>query len=72
MNPPNKSPIPTKLVPVSEVARQLGYRDARNFRRAVAPRIGLTIIRVGLRWFSTEEELNRVMRSLTHSQEVHA
>jgi hypothetical protein len=38
----------------------------------VAPRIGLTIIRVGLRWFSTEEELNRVMRSLTHSQEVHA
>jgi len=72
MNPPNESPIPTKLVPVSEVARQLGYRDARDFRRAVAPRIGLTIIRVGLRWFSTEEDLNRVMRSLTHSQEVHA
>lgn len=70
MNPPNESPVPMKLVPVSEVARQLGYRDPRNFRRAVAPRIGLTIIRVGLRWFSTEEDLNRVMRSLT--PEVHA
>ena len=46
----------TKLVPVGEVARQLGYRDPRNFRLSVAPRIGLAVVRVGLRWFVAERD----------------
>lgn len=73
MNPPAESPvISSKLIPVSEVTRQLGYRDSRNFRRAVAPRIGLTVLRVGVRWFAAEDELNRVLRSLTSTPEVRA
>jgi hypothetical protein len=37
---------------------------------AVAPRIGLNVVRVGLRWFSPEEELGRVMLAITDRREV--
>ena len=70
MKTPTKSSLTTKLLPVSEVSLHFGYRDARHFRLAVAPRIGLNVVRVGLRWFSPEEELGRVMLAITDRREV--
>ena len=64
MNSNQASMSNTKLVPVGEVARQLGYRDPRNFRLSVAPRIGLAVVRVGLRWFVAERDFARVMSSV--------
>lgn len=65
MNSNEKALIETRLLPVAEVARKLGYRDSRNFRLGVAPRIGLEVVPVGLRWFVAERDLVRVMSSLT-------
>jgi hypothetical protein len=65
MNSDQTSVSNTKLVPVGEVARQLGYRDPRNFRLSVAPRIGLAVVRVGLRWFVAERDFARVLTSVT-------
>jgi hypothetical protein len=64
MNSDQTSVSNTKLVPVGEVARQLGYRDPRNFRLSVAPRIGLAVVRVGLRWFVAERDFARVLTSV--------
>lgn len=65
MNSDQASMSNIKLVSVGEAARQLGYRDPRNFRLSVAPRIGLAVVRVGLRWFVAERDFVRVMKSVT-------
>ena len=59
------APPPTKLLRLSEVALSLGYRDYRNFRISVAPRIGLAVMKIGLRWFVDEQEYSRVLRQVT-------
>lgn len=56
--------VPTTMIPLSEVARSLGYRDSRNFRLSVAPRLGLPVVAVGLRWFATEENVIRVFSTV--------
>jgi hypothetical protein len=55
----------TKLLRLSEVALSLGYRDFRNFRLSVAPRLGLAVVKIGLRWFVDEQEYARVLRQVT-------
>ena len=54
-----------KLLPVTQVALLLGYRDARNFRLAVAPRLALPVFRVGLRWFAGEADVRRIVETFT-------
>jgi hypothetical protein len=56
-----------QLVPIANVTRLLGYHDARNFRQSVAPRIGLSVIQVGLRWFAHENDVQDVMNSLNQA-----
>ena len=56
-----------QLVPIANVTRLLGYHDARNFRQSVAPRIGLSVMQVGLRWFAHENDVQDVMNSLNQA-----
>ena len=65
MNTPENKALEIQLVPIAEVCRRLGYRDPRNFRVSVAPRIGLAVVRVGLRWFVAERDFVSVMNSVT-------
>jgi len=52
------------LVPLAQVTSQLGYRDARNFRLSVAPRLELPIVAVGLRWFAWDDDVRRIVNAI--------
>ena len=56
-----KAKHPAQLIPLSTVTALFGYIDTPNFRQSVAPRLGLPILKVGRRWFSSSAEVYRVL-----------
>jgi len=70
MNTPENKGLEIQLVPIAEVCRRLGYRDPRNFRVSVAPRIGLAVVQVGLRWFVHEQSYIRTLTALKPSADA--
>lgn len=55
---------PDKLIPASEAAAKLGFRDAQHFYEVAAPRLGITPVRRGTRWLVWQSELDAVLLRL--------
>ncbi len=52
------------LVPIAAAAAQFGYRDPQHFREVAAPRLGLSVLKDGARWFIAQSSLDGAIAKL--------